>query len=363
VIESHWGESSHLSIGVEEELMIVDAETLEQVPRIDDLLGENDGFHTELFASVVELKTGICASAQDAANELRALRSSGVEVARRKGLSLCASGTHPVTDPESQPIVELERYRLFVEYAGINARRQGVNGLHVHVGMPGGDECLHCLEGVLPWLPVLLALSANSPYLVGRETGLASNRAEILAQLPRHGAPPAFASYADWESFVARMATSGIAADYTLLLWDARPHPRFGTLEIRAPDQPTSLIMTAAFVALVQALCAVALDGPPPARDAAGRGVYQQNRWAALRFGPRALLVHPEADRAELAADLCAELIERVRPAARDLRSEALLDALDLSRCEGDRQLAIGRRSGLRAVCQDLVARSIPSPW
>jgi len=360
VIEAHFGESSPFSVGVEEELMILDAQTLEQVPRVDAFLGD-EGFHTELFASVVELKTGVCASAREAADELRALREHGASIAERGGLRLGAAGSHPLSDPEAQEIVDLERYRTFVEYAGVSARRQGVNGLHVHVGMTSARACMHCLETTLPWLPVLLAISANSPYLAGRETGLASNRAEILAELPRSGAPPPFRAYHEWELFVERLVRLGLASDYTLLWWDARPHPRFGTLEVRVLDQPTSLGRTAAFVALVQALCASAFEWPPRPYDPAARALYQQNRWAALRFGPTARLVHPDGDRAEGAVTLAAELVDRVRPAARSLGTESLLDALDLHASEGDRQLQVGRANGLQAVCADLVTRSLAS--
>ena len=135
----------------------------------------------------------------------------------------------------------------------------------------------------------MLALSANSPYLAGRATGLASNRAEVLAQLPRAGAPPAFGSYGAWEGFVERLIGLGLADDYTRFWWDVRPHPRFGTLEIRMPDQPTSLAVTVALSALLQALCAsVELEAARPA----DRGDYAQNRWAALRFGTAAELIH-----------------------------------------------------------------------
>ena len=360
MIERHFGESSPLSLGVEEEIMIVDAGTLAQVPAVDVFVREGDGFHTELFASVVELKTGICASADEAAERLGELRARGAEIAARNGLRLCAGGTHPLSEPEEQSIVQKERYRGFVEYAGVSARRQGVNGLHVHVGMPGADECLSCLETILPWLPVVLAASANSPYLAGRETGLASNRAEILAQLPRSGAPPAFRSYAEWEAFVERLVELGFAPDYTVLWWDIRPHPRFGTIEVRMPDQPTAIARSAQLIALIQALCAWGLDGAQPLYDPAARGVYQQNRWAALRFGPDARLIHPDGERAAGASELAAELVEELRPYARELDSEELVTGLDPALCEGDRQLEVGRRDGLDAVCADLVERSLP---
>ena len=234
----------------------------------------------------------------------RAAHGGGGGGRGRRGLAIAGAGTHPFARPEEQPVVQEERYTSFVEYAGISARRQGVQGLHVHVGMPSRDACWQALEGILPWLPLVLALSANSPFLAGEATGLASNRAPILAELPRAGAPPALGSYDGWEAWVERLVELGVTADYTRIWWDVRPHPRFGTLEIRMPDQPTRLERTVALVALVQALCARALEAPPP--GACDRGHYAQNRWAAARFGPRAELIHPDATRALRAPELWA---------------------------------------------------------
>jgi carboxylate-amine ligase len=208
----------------------------------------------------------------------------------------------------------------------------------------------------------VLALSANSPYLAGRETGMVSTRAEVLGTLPRAGAPPSFGSYAGWERFVERMGTSGLplAADYTSFWWDARPHPRFGTLEIRMPDQPTSLERSAGLVALVQALCktAAAFGGRAPAAE---RGDYAQNRWAAAHRGPRAELLHPDGDRVLSAEALARELLALVAPAARELASHELLGALDPAGCEAEAQLEVGRRDGLPALCEELRRRTLRS--
>ena len=171
-----------------------------------------------------------------------------------------------------------------------------------------------------------------------------SNRAEVLAQLPRSGAPPAFASYEDWEAFVDYFVRLGIGADYTRFWWDIRPHPKFGTLEIRMPDQPTSLAVTAGITAILQELCRAALERPHPEHDPAARGLYQQNRWAAARFGLNAELFHPEAERTARASELAAELAG---------------DRLDTTRTEADRQLEVGRANGLEAVCADLVERTL----
>lgn len=365
MIEQHFGESTPFSLGVEEELMILDGETLEQRAEAATFVRESEGLElpgrlkTELFASVVELNTDICATAEEALAALAVLRSTAAEIAARNGLAVAAAGTHPTSRPEAQEISREPRYVEFVEYAGVTARRQGVNGLHVHVGMPNGDDCIQALERILPWLPLVLALSVNSPYLAGVETGLASNRAEVLAMLPRSGAPPAFSSYEEWERYVERLARLRLPADYTALWWDIRPHPRFGTLEIRMPDQPTALDLSGAFVALLQALAQTVLGERSIAPNGgATRGIYQQNRWAALRFGPRAELIHPDGERTAVAGDLARELLDFVGPAAHELGTGALIDVLDPTRCEGDRQLEVGRRGDLRAVTADIVERT-----
>ena len=362
MIEQRWGAS--LTVGLEEEIFIVDADSLALAPAVETLVDGAEGLRlpgkikTELFASVVELNTDVRDRVADALESLRALRAAAAGVARANGLELAAVGSHPFSDPEEQEIAPEERYREFVDYAGPTARRQGVSGLHVHLGMESAEACLHALEAMLPWLPVVLALSANSPYLAGRETGLLSTRAEILGILPRRGAPPPFTRYEDWERFVERLTSIDAMRDYTTIWWDVRPHPRYGTLEVRMPDQPTLAERTGAFAALLQALAATVLDEPRRAPDAAARGIYDQNRWAAGRFGPRAQLVHPERVGAAAASHLWHELRERVDPAVRRLGVADLIAPLDGVGCEADRQLEIGRRDGLRAVCADVVART-----
>src|SRR6266540_4043228 len=238
-------------------------------------------------------------------------------------------------------------YRTFVEYAGATARRQGVQGLHVHVGMPDAETCLRVLEWFIPWLPLMLALSANSPWFEGARTGLLSTRAEVLGLLPRHGAPPRFDSWSDWERLVRRFCDSGVVDTYTAIHWDVRPHPKFGTLEVRMPDQPTDVTRTGAFVALVHALAAWALAQPPVSAAAGDRAVFDQNRWAASRFGPRAKLIHAERDgEAVSATELYAELVQRIGA-----------DPLDASACEADRQLAF---DDPREATADIVRRSLP---
>ena len=343
--------------------MILDADTLALTPAVELLIRESEKrelpgrLKTELFASIIELNTDICDSVPEARAALDELRLAATQIAEEHGLLIAAAGTHPFSDPEQQQIAADPRYKEFVGFAGVSARRQGVSGLHVHVGVASPDACYGTLEAVLPWLPLVLALSANSPYLGGRATGLASNRAEILAQLPRAGAPPAFGSYRAWESYVERLIGLGMADDYTRFWWDVRPHPRFGTLEIRMPDQPTALEVTTSLAALVQALCAsVETDEAQPA----DRGDYAQNRWSALRFGVAAQLIHPDGERLVGIPELTDELLEQVRGAADELGTAGFLSSIDPSRSEADEQLAVGGPDRLDAVCADLVERTRP---
>lgn len=350
MIEQHFGRA--LTVGVEEELWILDAETLELVAGVEQLVSGASSrtlpgvLKRELHASVVELTNEVAGSPDDAVDRIAELRGAAAEIARANGFVVAAAGSHPTSRPEQQEIAQDERYREFVEYAGPSARRQGVSGLHVHVGMPSADDCFRVLETILPWLPLVLALSANSPYLAGEETGMMSVRAEVLGFLPRAGAPPALRSYAEWEGFVEHMVATGLASTHTSFWWDVRPNPQFGTLEIRAPDQPTSLERTRAFVRLLHSLCAWALDAPARPFEPSERGVYAQNRWAASRFGVHGKLIHPDRAEALTVPELLAEL--PVRP-----------DGFDGAWCEADRQLEVGRADGLRAVCADLVERSV----
>ena len=345
MIESHFGESAPLTVGIEEELMILDAATLMPADAVELFVRESDELDlpgklkTELHASVVELSTGICADVPEAIESVRALRAAAARIAAANGLAIAAAGTHPTATFESLPVVQEKRYLAMVKDVGYAARRQGVNGLHVHVGVETADGCYERLEAVLPWLPVVLALSANSPFVEGDRTGMQSTRAFLLAELPRAGAPPAFGSYAAWEAWVERLTSLGVIEDHTRIWWDVRPHPRFGTLEVRIADQPTSLERTALLAELIVSLVE---RSAPRSGDPAARGDYLQNRWAAARSGLGAELIHPDGDRVVLAGALAAELLGGEAPA-----TEAL------------RQLEVAAAAGIDAVAADLVGRTL----
>jgi glutamate---cysteine ligase / carboxylate-amine ligase len=323
--------------------MILDQETLRPVAGVEILVREAAGLtlpgalKTELHASVVELATGICADADEAVEALAELRATADRIAREHGLRIGAAGMHPLARAESLPVVQEERYLSMLATIGHTARLQGVNGLHVHVGVASGEACHRALEAVLPWLPVVLALSANSPFLEGEVNGMWSNRAPILGALPRAGAPPAFPSYAEWESWAERLIALGVMQDYTRIWWDVRPHPSLGTLEIRIADQPTSLERTGLLVGLIRTLVATARSRE---LDPSARGDYAQNRWAAARHGLEAELIHPDGDHVATARTLAAELLGTEAPAP-----------------EAARQLELGPD----AACVDLVERTVSS--
>jgi glutamate---cysteine ligase / carboxylate-amine ligase len=348
VIPRAFGESEPFSLGAEEELFVVDRRTLTPAPVPAEVL-DGERIKAELMAAVVELASGICAGAPEVLAELRDLRLDVLGRLSDRGLAPAGTGTWPTASPEEQEVTQEEGYLRFIEFAGSSARRQFCSGLHIHVGVESPEACMTAIEHVLPWLPVVLAVSANSPWLAGRETGLASTRAEILALLPRSGAPPVFESYGDWERYAERLLALGLADTYRRIWWDVRPHPAFGTVEVRMPDQPTSVEGSGALAALIQALVATAEPGPP-----ADRGIYAENRWAAFRSGRAAVFIHPDGSRLASAEDLLEELLQRVGPKAEELGSAALLEPLRLVDGAAD-QLEIGRTEGLAVLCRRLV--------
>ena len=309
--------------------MLVDERTFELVSAAPLVLGDGRArLKHELLTPIVEAATGVCETPEQAVDELATLRREASKRAERHGLRVAAAGSHRFTVHEEQPVTDVPEYAEFVSFAGPAARRQAVCGIHVHVGMPDAETCVRALERALPWLPVVLALSANSPFFRGDETGFASTRAEVLASLPRAGAPPAFASYQEWEATMERWVAAGLVRTYTNAWWDARVHPRFGTLELRVADQPTDVAVTGRLVAILHTIAVRAAEGDLPA---APRVDYESNRFAASRFGPRAELIWND------------ELVREL--------------GVDDASCEADVQLAL--RDDLVEVTQDLVARSV----
>jgi len=323
-----FGQSAPLSLGVEEELFLVDAESLETAPIGPSLVaGSGPRLKTELFACIAETTTPVCSDVEGVLEELTRLRHEVAERAAARGATILAAGTHPTARGEKEPLSPDPVYVEVAAQLGPAVSRQLVCGLHVHVGMPDEQTCLRALEGVLPWLPILLSLSANSPFVDGVDSGLRSARAGRLAELPSGGAPPVFRAWDDWAA-----RTAGL--DYRRLHWDIRPHPLYGTLEVRIPDQQTDVRRSAAFAALVQALVRVCTEEDPEPYD---RELYAERRRLAAAEPPEA-----------------GELRAFVEPAARELGSWALVRELLEASAEAERQLEIG----LPAVVEALASMS-----
>jgi glutamate---cysteine ligase / carboxylate-amine ligase len=276
-----FGQSAPGSIGVEEELFLVDAETLQPVPLAAVVVPEpGPRIKHELFAGVVEITTPVCSSADEVLDELGRLRAEVAARAAKHGAAILASGTHPTARGAEQPVTDEPLYRKIAEQLGPALSRQFVCGLHVHVAVPDEETCLRALEGVLPSLPDLLALSANSPFVEGVDSGFRSARADALLALPTGGAPPVFQTWADWEA-----RTAGL--DYRRLHWDIRPHPDYGTLEVRIADQQTEVRGSAALAGMIQQLVLSAASAKSEPYD---RDLYAERRAqaAVTPSGPEA---------------------------------------------------------------------------
>jgi glutamate---cysteine ligase / carboxylate-amine ligase len=287
---SRFGSAPAWSLGVEEELMVVDAETLEPArDGFSRVFGEaTERIKPELFESFVEITTTVVETPEEIEAELRALRLEVAERAAEHGFAVLATGSHP-TAHGRVPIVPVERYERMKAELGPQLCRQLVCGLHVHVSVPDADTCLRAFEGVVPRLPGLLAASANSPYWDGVDSGWRSIRSQILLEMPTGGTPPVLRTWDDW-----RAASRD---DSTRRHWDAWPRPEYGTLEVRVMDQPTSRRRTAELAAEVQRLVreAVDFDGEPfdreeyeVARERAGREGGGPEAERQLELGPEA---------------------------------------------------------------------------
>lgn len=247
------------TVGIEEELMLLDPDGLDLAQAVETILGdvppEFEGqFKPELMQSFGEVATKPCPNVRAAGDELRALRRALSAVAERNGLLVAAAATHPFARWEDQRIVQQARYLEIEEEFQYVARQFLIFGTHVHVGIEGCERAIFVADGIRRNLPLLLALSTNSPFLRGHRTGMMSSRTPVYRALPRSGIPPHFGSWATYSSRVEVMMKAGAIDDYTYLWWDVRPHPNLGTVEVRVFDQQTRVDLTIALAAFTVAM-------------------------------------------------------------------------------------------------------------
>jgi carboxylate-amine ligase len=360
------------TLGIEEELMIVDQETLDLANSIEGLLNDLDGVtpegdvKPELMESVCEIATTPTANTAEAGSQLRALRRQVQQVASQRGLAIGSAGTHPFALWEDQRIVARPRYRDLISGLQFVARQEIIFGIHVHVGLDDPEKAIHVTNGMRVHIPLLLALSANSPFWRGDATGLDSTRTPIFRAFPRVGIPPRYESYGDWSKRMEFMVSAKAIGDYTYLWYDVRPHPNFGTVEIRVMDSQTRVEHTLALAALVQAMVKE-LAEHYDAGKRLSRYPYEmldENKWLAARHGLDGQLVDlPKTARVPV-VELGRRVMERLRPHARELGSETELDGLEdvLENGNGaSRQIVVYEANhDLREVVREVVDATVP---
>ena len=349
------------TLGVELELGLVDAETMDLSSSVDRVLaqlsdtplsdGEESSFKPELMQSFLEINTGICRTVAEAEADLREKIMALEKVTDALGLRLWWGGTHPFAKWLDQRVTENDRYQQLVDLLQELARRLVTFGLHVHVGVDSGDKAVMICDRIMRHLPTLLAITSSSPFWDGRNTGLQSIRSKIMEDLPTAGLPTLMRNWSEYVWLVNHMVETGFINTVREIWWDVRPHYDFGTVEVRVCDMPGNLEDVMAVTALVQCLVKALSDD-------IDQGAYQhdchpmmvrQNKWRATRFGNRAELVNTITYQVQPVSEVVEDMVNSLQPTA------AALGCTDyLQRCASiarlpswaDRQLAILEETG-----------------
>jgi glutamate---cysteine ligase / carboxylate-amine ligase len=322
------------TIGIEEEVMLVSPETWLPASRCEDVLGALPAEYAECaraetHGSALELGTSPQRTVGESIQQLASLRADLAATLDGLGLRAAASGTHPTARWEDIDVSPGARYQFVHASMRELARREPTFGLHVHVAVPEAEAAARALNAIRGHLPVLLALSANSPFWQGRDSGLASARTPVFQAFPRTGPPRRFRDYTDYVEAIDVLVRCDAIPEPTFLWWDARLQPRFGTVEVRIMDAQTRVADTAAIVALVH--CLVRLEAerePAEPTPADAPEVLSENRFIAARDGIEARLIEPAASTRRPARDRLAELVDACTPHARALGCAAELAAV-----------------------------------
>ncbi len=354
VTEHAYGESRPYSLGVEEELFLVDPVAGEQInasAAVLERLGELGGtVERELHASQVELITPVYERAADAAQALSSMRRAVTGT----GAGVLGAGTHPSAREGEAEITDKERYERIHDVLG-DAVATAVSGLHIHVGMPDPETAIRAFNGLRRSLPLLQALGANSPFRHGRDTGLASAREVTVRAWPRSGVPRAMRDFEDFATATSRLVRAADVPDYTWFWWKLRPHPRLGTVEMRALDTQTCVSDTAALVALVHCLARDAAltpgEGPDPPAEVLEEGIFR-----AARYGVNARLPDVEGNLRPV-GELLGRALAAAGEHAQDLGCVDELESVrNLYESGGGarRQREIYEVSGMRSLLREL---------
>ncbi len=331
----HDAERSATTIGIEEELMLLSPgdwnlaqAAAEVLPRVDPALRARVA--PETHASAIEIETGVHRRVATAIADLRAMRDAVAATCATLSLRVGSSGTHPFVVWNETAVGAGPRQAAVYGSMRELAHREPTFALHVHVGVASAEQAITAFNRMRVHLPMLLALSANSPYWQGRDTGLASSRTPLFQAFPRVGIPRRFDGYEEWVRTVDLLIACDAFPDASYLWWDIRMQPKLGTLEIRIMDAQTDIASTAALVALVQCLVRMEIEeGWAETASRAPPEVWEENRFIAARDGHRAELISPASASRVPLADRLAALMPVLRPHADDLACRSELDAVE----------------------------------
>ncbi len=364
-------ERPSFTLGVEEEYMVVDPVTRELRSHLEfELLSKGravleEQMKPEMHGSMLEIGTKVCRNVDDLYNQLRQVRSVVRYLAGGSGLKIGAASTHPFSHWSTQEIHPDPRYQMIVEDMQVLARSLLIFGMHVHIGIENRETQIHIMNELRYFLPHILALTVNSPFWTGYETGLKSYRSKVFERFPRTNIPDTFQSWGEYQSYVDLLVKTGCIDNAKRIWWDVRPHPNFPTLEVRICDLPMTLNETVAIAALIQAVAAklFALYRKNLSFRVYSRSLIMENKWRAVRYGLDGKLIDFGRQREKSARDLVRELLVFVDDVVDDLGSREHISTINdiLENGTGAaRQLQVYEESGkdLKAVVDYIVAQT-----
>lgn len=357
------------TLGIEEEFAIIDPQTRELRSHIQEILEGGkvvlkEQIKPEMHQSVVELGTEVCNSIEHAREHVIELRSRLAELAGKAGLKIASVGTHPFSHWRDQHITEGERYKQIIEDMQLLARANLIFGLHVHVGIPDREMAIHVMNQARYFLPHLYALSVNSPFWVGEDTGLKGYRLKVFERFPRTGIPDAFESLSEYEDYCKLLVKTGCLDNPKKIWWDIRLHPFFDTLEVRVCDAQTRVDDTLALAALIQAVIAklFKLLHQNTTFRIYRRRLLDENRWRAARYGIHGKLIDFGKEMEVEERTLLDELLEFVASEVSEFGTHREMAHIEKIMHEGtgaDRQLAAWKEThDMKRVVDHIVAET-----
>ncbi len=346
-----------LSIGIEEEYQTIDPETRDLRSHIaSEILSKakralHEAVKAEMHQAVIEVGTKVCHDIKEAREDIKTLRQQMITLAGENGLLLAAASTHPFADWKVQEIYPDERYHRVVEDMQLIARANLVFGLHVHIGIEDRNAAIHIMNSMRYFLPHILALSTNSPFWMGMQTGFKSYRCKVFERFPRTGIPDTFTNWSDYENFVALLVRTNCIDNGKKIWWDIRPHPFFNTLEVRVCDIPMRLDETIAIAALIQATMAMLykLHASNKSYRIYGRALISENKFRASRYGIDGKLIDFGKEEEVPERELLMEYLELIDDVVDELGSREEINYIHQMLEMGtgaDRQLKVYQETG-----------------